>query len=222
LSHGVEQPADLDTHVAITPARIGHSTLFQHAVHQLDAGAVILLATALSAPRLWAHLLAGAIAGFEEGYERAHDGRASTRLHQGMLVAQQIVRRRVENLIERRMSDVGLLALAREGEVLHVLSAGPARAFLYQAKTLRALGPHDGLAEGLLKVTPSWSAEQIYAGDLIFATSLHAGSDAAITGLRRALRGQPSSPQQVVAWLNEPASKLGLAAAALALRVPVS
>ncbi|MET0344068.1 MAG: hypothetical protein ABW252_23845, partial [Polyangiales bacterium] len=112
-------------YAAIAPARIGRGALHQHAVRLLDDGPVFLLAVALGAPRLWDYLLGGALDGFEDGYHRPHDGRTSTRLHQGMLVAQQSLKRRVENLIERRMSDVGLLALAldavpAEEPVLHV------------------------------------------------------------------------------------------------------
>lgn len=222
MAHGFDVPPASETFAGVTPARIGGGVLCQHAVTSLDRGAVFLLATALSSPRLWAYLLGGALDGFHEGYERPHDGRVSTRLHQGMLAAQQNVRRRVENLIERRMSDVGLLALAREGEVLHVLSAGPSRAYLYQAKTLRALGPQDEAPDGLLKVTPSWSAEQIYAGDLVFATSVHAGSEAALRGVRAALAGPAPSPEQLVTLLNEPARSREKAAAALAIRIPLS
>ena len=207
---------------AVTPARVGSGALCQHAIQTLDEGAVFLLASALSTPRLWDYLLAGALEGFHEGYARPHDGRVSTRLHQGMLVAQQNVRRRVEHLLERRMSDVGLLALAREGQVLHVLSAGPSRAYLFQAKTLRALGPQDEAPDGLLKVTPSWSAEQIYAGDLVFATPVHPGSDAELRSVRAALSGPVPTPERLVALLNEPARSRGKAAAAIALQVPIS
>src|SRR4051812_16018688 len=151
--------------------------LHQHAVRLIDDGPVFLLAVALGAPRLWDYLLGGALDGFEDGYQRAHDGRTTTRLHQGMLVAQQFARRRVENLIERRMSDVGLLALAldvapSEEPVLHVLSAGPLRAYLHRpGSALRRLGPEQPSAEPLLKTNASWSAAPVRPNDLVLAAS---------------------------------------------------
>lgn len=215
-------------YATIAPALIGHGALHQHAVRLLDDGPVFLLAVALGAPRLWDYLLGGALDGFEDGYQRPHDGRTSTRLHQGMLVAQQIVRRRVENLIERRMSDVGLLALALDGSppdapVLHVLSAGPLRAYLHRpGAALRRLGPEQPSSEALLKANASWSAAPVRSNDLVLATSEYPGGDEALDALGAALLAAPMRPDQAVDTLSAPAREQRVAAAALALRVPVS
>jgi hypothetical protein len=214
----------LDVQISLTKARIREASLPQHAIRVFPASAseseTIVLATALSAPRLWGFMLDAALAGFEEGLARPNDGRASTRLHQAFDGAQKRVRARAEGMIERRLPDVGLLALALDGRILHVLCLGPARAYLQRRRSIRRLSPRDDRAEGVLKAAPTWCAEETEAGDLLMAGSLTAFSDQALGPLRTQMEGGFAlPPRKVVEDLNKPAAAQGLAAAALAFRL---
>ena len=208
-----------EVHVAVTRARIGTGYLRQHEVLQLAEAQTLVLATALSSPRLWGSMLDAAMEGFLEGLSRPHDGRASTRLHQAFDGTHKRVRLLADSLIERRVPDVGLLALAVEGRQLHVLCLGPARAYLHRHGAIRRLSPPDDRAEGVLKAAPIWCVEELEAGDLLFAGSLSAFGEEALSGLRAQLAsGAPLPPRKIVEDLNKPAATAGLGAAAMAFR----
>jgi hypothetical protein len=208
--------------LVIAPAQIGGGKLRQHALRALDDGRTLLLAMALGPPRLWEYLTRSALDGFVSGFERPHDGRASTRLHQGLLVAQQVVRERAESLIERRLPDVGLLALTLEGELLHVLRVGPLRAYVHRRTTVRCLGAMSDSPGGVLKNPPSWCAEPVSAGDLVFAASLSACGEPAIAAVRNVLNDRrATAPEEVVSLLSSAATGDGIACACLAFRVQV-
>jgi hypothetical protein len=214
----------LDVQVSLTKARIREASLSQHAIRVFPAseGAseTIVLATALSAPRLWGFMLDAALAGFEEGLSRPSDGRASSRLHQAFDGAQRRVRARAEGMIERRLPDVGLLALALDGKILHVLCLGPARAYLQRRRSIRRLSPRDDRAEGVLKAAPTWCAEETESGDLLMAGSLTAFSEQAMGPLRTQMEGGFALPaRKVVEDLNKPAAAQGVGAAAFAFRL---
>lgn len=209
----------LDVQVCTTRARIGSGLLRQHELLVLDEGKTVVLATALSAPRLWGYLLDAALGGFVEGLERPHDGRASTRLHQAFDGTQKRVRSRVEGLIERRPSDVGLLALSLDSNILHVLCLGPGRAYLHRRRAIRRLSPRDDRAEGVLKAAPSWCAEELESNDLLFAGSLSAFSEDSLSSVRAQLEGgYLLSPRKIVEDLNKSAASAGIGAAAFSFR----
>lgn len=211
----------LPSYSSVQPARVAQATLRQHDLRVLEDGRTLVLAMALSPPRLWSFLLEAALDAFVDGFYRPHDGRMSTRMHQGLRVAQQRVRTRVEALIERRMPDVGLLALSLESSILHVLSAGPLRAYLHRRKGTRRLSAREESALGLLKATPSWCAEHVEAGDLFFVGSLSACQEDNLQQLRATLdTGRSVAPQQVVELLTSPAAERGVAAISVAFRIP--
>lgn len=202
-------------------AQVRGGALRQHDVYMLDEQRTLVLGVALGPPRLWSYLLEVALGGFVEGYEQPHDGRASTRLHQGLRYAQQRTRARVEALIERRQPDVGLLALSVEGPLLHVLTAGPLRAFVHQQRRCRRLGPRSESEAGMLKGASTWTAEQVEPGDLLFAGSFEACTPAALEALEQQLQHDRTlSVQTVVELLNREAAANGSAALAVAMRVP--
>jgi hypothetical protein len=204
----------------IRPAKVRTAGLRQHDVYMLDEGRTLLLGVALSPPRLWTYLLDVTLIGFLEGYEQPHDGRPSTRMHQGLRCAQQRLRARAEALIERRPPDVGLLVLSVEGSVLHILAAGPLRAFVHQHRS-RRLGPREESGAGILKGPSSWSAEQVAAGELVYAGSLSACTPESVGEVDSLLSVDPAAPaQEVVEVLNRTAASNGLAALAVAMRVP--
>lgn len=219
LSRHAPSPMSQDFHMAVTKARVGTGLLRQHEVLLLEAERTLVLVTALSAPRLWGRLLDTALDGFREGLSRPHNGRASTRLHQAFDGTQKRVRVLADSLIERRVPDVGLLALSLEGKLLHVLCLGPARAYLHRRRSIRRLSPRDDRAEGVLKATPTWCAEELEESDLLFAGSLTAFGEEALHTLRAQLEGgQPMPTRKLVEDLNKPAAAAGVGAAALAFR----
>lgn len=204
----------------IRPAKIRTAGLRQHDVYMLDEGRTLLLGVAMSPPRLWTYLLDVTLGGFLEGYEQPHEGRLATRMHQGLRCAQQRLRARTEALIERHPPDVGLLVLSVEGTVLHVLSAGPLRAFVHQHRSKR-LGPREQSDAGILKGASSWSAEQVAPGEIVYAGSLTACTPESVAEVDSLLSVDPSAPaQEVVEVLNRTAAANGVAALAVAMRVP--
>ncbi|MEY4509534.1 MAG: hypothetical protein RLZZ450_1656 [Pseudomonadota bacterium] len=217
-------------HLAVQRAKIAHGELRQEDVRLLDDGPTLVAAHAEGPPRLWAYLLDSVLDGFYDGFMRPHDGRTSTRVHQGLRVAQQALRGRVEGLVEKRTSDVGLLALSLEGSVLHVLAAGSQRAYLLRHRVLRRLARADGKlrpeagnepVEGVLKLDPTWCAEQLEPGDVLFASAGALCTDSVLRKVCTALEGDRTLPAKaVVDLLNGSAADLGLAAASLAFRVP--
>lgn len=206
---------------AVARAKVAAASLRQQDVRVLDEGCTIVLAVALGPPRLWAYLLDLALDGFEEGYDQLYDERASTRVHQGLRCAQEWLRERAGALVERRLPDAGLLALSLEGLRLHVLSAGPLRAFVHQRGAgLRTLSADADAGAGVLRGPSSWRAEQVAPGDLVFAGSRSACSERSVQQLERELAlGASPDAGQVVEMLNGPAAAQGLAAAAAAFRV---
>src|SRR5687767_10219731 len=130
-------------------AKVARGMLRQHELLVLEGGRTLVLFSAFGVPRLWGYALDSATSGFHEGFGRPHDGRASTRLHQALDGAQRVLRTRVDALIERRVPDVGLLAVSVEGTKLHVLSAGPARVYVRHPTMTRRLTPKEERAEGM-------------------------------------------------------------------------
>jgi hypothetical protein len=208
------------SHVATVMGRAGRSMLRQHAGCTFDNGTTLVLASAFAVPRLWGFALDAALSGFREGLSRAHDGTTTSRLHQALEEARKRLRSRVEMLLDRQPPDVGLLALSVDDARLHVLSCGPGRVFVRHRQRMRRLTPREDLAEGLLRATPAWCVEPVEPGDLVFAGSLSACSEASLQSLSQRLSQQPeATPEEVVALLNTDAAQLQIGAGALAMRI---
>ncbi|HEX5658466.1 MAG TPA: hypothetical protein VFX59_14790 [Polyangiales bacterium] len=190
-------------HLLVQRARVGSSALRHQDVRQLDGEPALALALALAPPRLWGYLLDATLDGFAEGFARPHDGKVSTRIHQGLRVAQNTLRARIDGLLDRRGADVALLALAREGDVLHLLVAGGLRAYVFRQRSLRRLGTYDATDEGLLKAEPIWCAEPVEPGDLVFAGASPLFTEQALTRVREAcLADRQLDPGKVASLLN--------------------
>lgn len=221
---------ELSPHLAVQRAKVAHGELRQEDVRLLDDGPTLVAAHAEGPPRLWGYLLDSLLDGFHDGFMRPHDGRTSTRVHQGLRVAQQALRGRVEGLVEKRTSDVGLLALSLEGSVLHVLAAGSQRAYLLRHRVLRRLARAETKVkpeataegvEGVLKLDPTWCAEQLEPGDVLFASAGALCTDSVLRKVCAALEADRALPARaVVELLNKSAADHNLAAASLAFRVP--
>lgn len=156
-------------HLLVQRTVVGSAALRHQDARRLEGEPALAIALALAPPRLWGYLLDATLDGFADGYARPHDGKVSTRIHQGLRVAQNALRERIDALIDRRGADVALLAIACEGSVLHMLAAGALQAYVYRQRTLRRLGSLAASSDGMLKTEPLWCAEQIEPGDLVLA-----------------------------------------------------
>jgi hypothetical protein len=201
-------------------AKVREGLLRQHDVRSFDGGSTLVLVSALAVPRLWGYLLDATLLGFEEGLSRPHDGRVSTRLHQGLDGAQRSLRARAEALIERRSSDVGLLALGLDGALLHVVCVGPLRAYRHGRSEPRLLTPPDARAHGLLKSSPAWCVEAVEPGDTILAGTLATCSDAALDRARSLLHSPGASLVEAMHVLLGASAAQHIGGAALAMRFP--
>jgi hypothetical protein len=203
-------------HLHVQRARVGSADLRHGDVRQLPGEPALAIAVALAPPRLWAYLLDSTLDGFAEGYVRPHDGKVSTRIHQGLRVAQNALRGRIDGLIDRRGADVALLALACEGNVLHLLVAGALRAYVFRQRSLRRLGAHDASDLGLLKAEPVWCAEPMEPGDLVIAGPGALFAEPALARVSEAcLADRQLDPRKVASLLtseDEPARSMAVAA----------
>jgi hypothetical protein len=203
-------------HLLVQRARVGSADLRHEDVRQLDGEPALAIAVALAPPRLWAYLLDATLDGFAEGYVRPHDGKVSTRIHQGLRVAQNLLRGRIDGLIDRRGADVALLALACEGNVVHLLVAGALRAYVFSQRSLRRITAHDAPNEGLLKAEPVWCAQPVEPGDLVIAGPSALFAEPALARIREAcLADRQIEPRNVASLLSsedEPARSMAVAA----------
>ncbi len=201
-------------------AAVARGELRQTDIRVYEGGAIIALASALGPPRLWGYGIDAAFEGLEEGIARPHDGRAITRLHQGLDAAGSRLKSRVEALVERRRCDVGLVALAVDAGQIHVLSIGPVRAYLRRREQVKRLTPREDRAEGLLKARPSFCSERTEPGDLVVAGCLSAFCDESLQSVGAALANDPSlAVQRVTELLNRPAAAGRIGVSSVALRV---
>lgn len=207
-------------HGACEPAPVFRGALRQYDLRSFEDGRLFVIVGAMGPPKLWGYALDAALQGFAEGLARPHDGSMSSRLHQGLDGARNLLRQRISMLIERRTADVTLIALGIEGPIVHVLCVGPGRAYVRRAKKLRRLSPREERAEGLLRATPAFCAETLLPYDVILAGSLSACSELSLSALHEGLGNtRDVAPEQVVKLLNEHAAARGLGAAALAICV---
>jgi hypothetical protein len=205
-------------YLLVQRARVGTTALRHQDARQLLGEPALAIASALAPPRLWGHLLDVTLDAFVEGYARPHDGKISTRAHQGLRVAQGALRERIDGMIDRRRADVALLALACEGHVLHLLAAGALHAYVLRQGKLRRLGARDAPGDGVLKADPVWCVEPVEPGDLVLAGPSTVFTEVALQRLREAwLANRQLDPRDATtALVSEP---LGPGVALAAFRV---
>lgn len=209
-----------DLHVHTRLAKVARGELRQHELRVFSRESTLALFSALGMPRLWGYALDAAIRGFDEGFARPFDGQASSRLQQALEGAQRQLRAKLDALIERRMPDVGLLAITHEGPLLHVLCVGPGRIYVREGDATRRLTPRDDRAEGLLGATPTWCTEPVHAGDLVLGGSLSSFVDDKLTALGQLLDARPDlTPREIVEQLNASPGEDAPASATFAFQV---
>ncbi len=207
-------------HGACEASPVFRTALRQYDIRSFEDGRLFVLVCAMGPPKLWGYALDATLQGFGEGLSRPHDGTMSSRLHQALDGARNLLRQRISMLIEKRIPDVALIALGFDKSIVHVLCVGPCRAYVRRAKKLRRLSPREDRAEGLLRATPAFCAETLLPSDVILAGSLSACSELSLSALHEAVgQMRDVSPEEVVKILNENAAKRRLGSAALAICV---
>jgi hypothetical protein len=207
-------------HLVVQRARVGTAALRQQDVRLIEGEPALALALALAPPRLWGYVLDATLDGFADGYARPHDGKVSTRIHQGLRVAQTTLRARIDALIDRRAVDVSLLALACEGRVLHLLTTGALGAYVYRQRGIRRLSLREPAVEGVLHAEPAWCAEPAEPGDLVIAASTSVCTDANLERVREAcIANRYLEASAVTGLLAQSAADTGEGAVVAAFRV---
>jgi len=208
-----------EAHVDIAQAVVHGHEITRHAALSLEGGSIHALSMGIGLPRLWSMAAGAALRGFARGVT-AVQGAARGRLDAGLAQAQIEVTRLREGLVEVLTLDATLLAVVLEGEHLHVMCVGPARAYLHRGAKPRRLTPREDPDRALLGGSATHCETPIQPGDLILAGSVSAFSVPAIGRLASVLDADPTTPPSVLAsLLTEPAAKAGVGAVAAVLRI---
>jgi len=209
-----------DAHLSVVKARVRSGEIARHAAIKLDAGRAFLVTTALGLPRMWGYVTDPVLDRFSKELESTRGKGAAARLEAALNAARAELALRCDVLVERQLPDVTLVALLLEHGELHVLSAGPGRAYLHRRGDTHRLTPREDRPEGLLKATPAWCTMTLEPSDLVLTGSISAFSVRAVARLTTVLDADPKvTPSVVASVLTEPATKAGVGAAAVVLRI---
>src|SRR5690606_25241288 len=106
-----------------------------------------------------------------------------------------------------------------QGE-LHVVSAGPVRAYLHRKGKPQRLTPREEPTGGVLRSAVSHCSISLEPGDLVMLGSVSAFSMRAISQVVTVLQSDPkTSPSVIASVLTDPAGQAGVGAAAAVLRI---
>lgn len=207
------------SHVRLVAQDVRGRSAHRCAAKVLEGGTVTVIAHAFGLPRLW-HLAANAVVeGFLSGYEHAA-GHGRARVDAAVRVARETLAKRAETLVERLLPDAAFVACVLDGDVAHIVSAGPARAYLHRGTEPKRLTPRDEPREGILQAALAHSSVSLVPNDLILLGTESAFSVRAIGALSTLLApGSNIEPARITEALTAPAVTAGVAAAAGALRV---
>lgn len=202
-----------------TTVREGH--IGRHAAARFEVGRVFAVATGLGSPRTWPYALAALFAGLERGLEETRGAQSGN----GRLLAvadrgRASLAEACDQLVERTLPDVAMVALSVEGGELNVVSAGAVRVYLHRAGKPQRLTPRDEPVGGILRSKVAHCASPLEPGDLVLAGSTTAFSIRAISQVVSVLQQDPMTATAVLASvLTEPAGQAGAGAAAAVVRV---
>lgn len=187
-----------------------------------EGGRAFIVASGLGWPRSWALSTASVIEGFDSGLDETRQRGA----HGGGRALYCAERARVrlaatcEQLVERQLPDAAFVALMFEGSDVHVVSAGPVRAYLHRKGKPQRLTPREDATAGVLHSAISHCNLALEPGDLVMMGSVSAFSMRAISQVASVLEADPRTESSVIATvLTDPAGQAGVGAAAAVLRV---
>lgn len=208
-----------EAHLSVVNAEVRGHDLPRHGGAKLDSGRAFALVSAMGVPRLWGLVVGAVVDGFTEGLDRSDSGGAR-RLEQALEWARERLTRRCDALIERNLPDATLIGIYCDHAELHVITVGPARVYLHRRGQPQRLTPREDPPEGLLRGVPVRCSVAIEPEDVILAGSVSAFSVRAIGKLASVLEADPrTAPPVLASLLTEPASRAGVGAVALALRI---
>ncbi len=187
-----------------------------------EGGRAFVVASGIGWPRGWSLSTSAVIRGFEAGLEETRQRGA----HGGgrALHCAERARNRLaaicEQLVERQLPDAAFVALLFEGCDVHVVSAGPIRAYLHRKGKAQRLTPREEATSGLLHSAINHCNLALEPGDLVMMGSVSAFSMRGISQVASVLEADPRTESRVIASvLTDPAEQAGVGAAAAVLRV---
>ncbi len=208
------------SHTSVAAAEVRGYPLRRHAGTRLEGGRAFAVVSGIGRPRTWQYASTHALRGFRDGIEKAQGhGRGDERLHAAYRSARSELASACNMLIEREPPDAALLGLLVDQGILHVLVAGPGRAYLHRRGTPKRLTRGTDSGPGMLRTQAAQSSVALDSGDLILAGSISAFSARAVEQAAEILNADPEVPPPVLASvLTEPAAEAGVGAIALVIR----
>src|SRR5687767_9742139 len=123
-----------ESHISVTRTTVREGELSRHAAVRLEGGKAFCVATGLGLPRTWPIATRAILEGFERGLEetRSEGPHGSGRALACAERARAALADRCDHLVERTLPDGAFAAMILEHGDLHVVSAGPVRAYLHR------------------------------------------------------------------------------------------
>ena len=210
-----------ESHISVTRTTVREGEISRHAALRLEGGRSFCVATGLGLPRTWPMATRAVMQGFEQGLEDTKKGLqgAGRALHCAEK-ARAALADQCDVLVERTLPDAAFVALLLDHGELHVVSAGPTRAYLHRTGTPQRLTPREEPAGGVLRSAVSHCHVPIEPGDLVMMGSVSAFSMRAISQIVTVLASDPkTAPSVIASVLTDPAHQAGVGAAAIVVRI---
>lgn len=217
-----------ESHISISRTTVREGEISRHAGGRFEGGRSFAIATGLGLPRTWPMSTAAILAGFERGLDdtRTRGGPppagltgAARALHCSER-ARAALAELCDQLVERTLPDASFVAFLLEHGDLHVVSAGPTRAYLHRRGKPQRLTPREEPAGGVLRSAVSHCHVVLEPGDLLMMGSVSAFSMRAISQVVTVLQADPkTAPAVIASVLTDPAGQAGVGAGALVMRV---
>ncbi|MCS6857689.1 MAG: hypothetical protein NZM37_08260 [Sandaracinaceae bacterium] len=210
-------------YLAAVPTRVRQGAITCHMVHLVDEDASVFVAFSLMGlPRFGPLILPRVLTSACNAFQSARASSLPDRLVHVIGVMRQEMLVLCGQLIELIQPDlaVALMGIDSEG-MMHVLSTGPCRVYVFHQKVPERLTPREGNERGIVgggKI--SHCTKGLELPSIVFGGSDIAFSSAAVESVGCLLEQRASpSPQELVGLLLEPAMKAGVGGAAFALRI---
>jgi hypothetical protein len=211
-----------ESHISITRTSVREGELARHAGARLEGGRAFAVATGLGWPRTWSIATTAILRGFESGLEETR-GKGPHGAGRALHCAERArvsLAEACDQLVERQLPDAAFVALLFDQGELHVVSAGPIRAYLHRKGKPQRLTPREEPAGGVLRSAVSHCNLSLEPGDLVMMGSVSAFSMRSISQVVTVLQSDPkTAPSVIASVLTDPAGQAGVGAAAAVLRV---
>jgi hypothetical protein len=211
-----------ESHISTTRTTVREGEIARHHAVKLEGGKAFAVATGLGLPRTWPMATRAILKGFEEGLD-ASRGKGPHGVGRALHCAERArvsLADECDRLVERQVPDAAFVAALLDHGELHVVSAGPIRAYLHRKGKPQRLTPREEPAGGVLRSAVSHCNLSLEPGDLVMMGSVSAFSMRAISQVVTILTADPkTSPAVIASVLTDPAGQAGVGAAAIVLRM---